>query len=154
MPDDSPEHKAHMKIIERCMKRRHSRRPANVVDRIRADDPAFAAALLERMQKAGFDRSARPRPPPTEKDYRNVTLPVVEWWAVRVDEFAAQQGITPEKFMSAILSEGLYEVYLEFMAQRNDAARIAARKHPTSRRLSREAFARAGGGDLDDDIPF
>ena len=125
-----------MKIIDRCMKRRRSRRPAHVVDRIRADDPAKSAALLERMRAAGLDTSRRVRPPTTENDYRQVSLQVVKWWAVMVDEFAAQQGISPEKFMGDILTEGLYEVYLEFMAQKNAAARAAAPKA------------------LDDDIPF
>jgi hypothetical protein len=87
----------------------------------------MADALRERMQAAGLNLTGRERSRPlTDDDFRQVTLPMVNWWAVMVDEFAAQQGITPEKFMGDILTEGLYEVYLEFMAQRNDAVRAAA----------------------------
>ena len=64
-------------------------------------------------------------------------MPVINWQAVKVDELAAQQGIAPEKFMSAILSEGLYEAYLEFYAQQREAIRAA----------------RLPAADLDDDIP-
>jgi len=163
VPDDSPEHKAHMKIIDRCIKRRHSRHPANVVDRIRVTDLAMADALRERMQAAGLDTKPRTKPRPrTDDDYRPVTLPVVKWWAVMVDEFAAQQGITPEQFMQPILSEGLYEVYLELMAQRNDHLRAAAGKPPVDRRIRRRRAndqpappsGPRSANDLDDDIPF
>ena len=40
-----------------------------------------------------------------------------------VDDLAGRQRITSEKFMSTILSEGLFEAYLELRAQMNDAAR-------------------------------
>jgi hypothetical protein len=164
MPDESPEHKAHMKIIDRGIKRRRSRRPAHVVDRIRVTDTAMADALRERMQAAGLDTRPRTEPRPlTDKHFRHVTLPVVKWWAVMVDEFAAQQGITPEKFMADILTEGLYEVYLEFMAQKNEAiraARLAAAPEPKAGRTPRRPVRRSLGegrrpvNDLDDDIPF
>jgi hypothetical protein len=124
MPDEeSPEHKAHMKIIDRAIKRRRSGRPADVVDRIRVIDVAKADALRDRMRAAGvLGRPARERPL-TDDDFRQVTLPVIHWQAIMVDELAAQQGITPEKFMSAILQEGLYEAFLEFNAQRQEAIR-------------------------------
>ena len=143
--EESPEHKAHMKIIDRAIKRRHRLRPANEVDRIRVTDLAAADALHERIRAAGLTGKKRERPL-TDDDFRRVTLPVIHWQAVMVDELAAQQGITPEKFMSAILSEGLYEAYLEFHAQRQEAIR-AARRLPAAPRV-------IGRGGMDDDISF
>lgn len=119
------------------------------------------------MQAAGLDTRPRTEPRPlTDKHFRHVTLPVVEWWAVLVDELAAQQGITPEKFMADILTEGLYEVYLEFMAQTNEAIRAAGLAAPPQPAIPKEGgqprrpVRRSLGGnrrpvnDLDDDIPF
>ena len=40
-----------------------------------------------------------------------------------VDDLADWQGITLEKFMNAILTEGLFEANLELRAQMNNAAR-------------------------------
>jgi hypothetical protein len=68
---------------------------------------------------------------------------------------AAQQGITPEKFMSDILTEGLYEVYLEFMAQRNDHIRAARPATEPKRAMAMaDDPSPHPGGDLDDDVPF
>lgn len=66
MPDrESPEYKAHMKVIDHCIRRRQPRRPAEVVEHIRIDDPAWADEVLSRMKAAGYD----PRPRPArEKD--------------------------------------------------------------------------------------
>lgn len=156
MPDDeTPEHKAHMKIIDRAIRRRRGRRPAHVVDRIRVDDLAKADALRERIQAAGLTGMPRERPL-TDDDFRRVTLPVINWQAVMVDELAAQQGITPEKFMSGILSEGLYEAYLEFNAQRQEVIRAARRAAAPPPVMTADEMppGAVGQGDLDDDIPF
>jgi hypothetical protein len=136
MPDEgTPEHKAHMKIIDRAIKRRLSRRPANVVDHIRVRDVVKADALLGRMGAAGLTGNPRHHFL-TDDNFREIPLPVVRWQAVMAEELAAQQGITPEKFMGDILSEGLYEAFLEFNAQRREVIRI--------QRLT----------GMDDDIPF
>jgi hypothetical protein len=47
-----------------------------------------------------------------------------------VDDLADRQGITPEKFMNAILTEGLFEANLELRAQMNDAARAKIQTPP------------------------
>jgi len=136
MPDDeSPEHKAHMKIIDRAIKRRRSRRPARVVDLIRVIDTARANALLERMRAAGLTGRG-PDHLLKDDNFREISLPVVRWQAVMVEELAARQGITPEKFMGDILSEGLYEAFLEFNNQRRELIRIQSLTG------------------MDDDIPF
>jgi hypothetical protein len=147
-----------MKIIDRAIRRRRSRRPAHVVDRIRVNSPAEADALRERLTAAGLSMTPTDNPRPrTDADFRQVTLAVVNWQAVMVDELAARQGIAPERFMSAILSEGLYEAYIEVMAQRNDlirAAKRAAAPRPAPVEADDMPPGAVGQGDLDDDIPF
>ncbi len=138
---------AHRRVIDRCMKRRQSRRPADVVDRIRVIDPAWADAVQARMEAAGYD----PRPrhagePATPKPQRSVSVPVAEFWTVMAAELATAQGITTEQFMADILQEGLFEAFLEMRAQRAALvrqAREAARPAPPPR-----------DGDSDDDVPF
>lgn len=99
----------HRKVIDRVMKRRSSRRPADVVDRIRVADHAEAEALLARMRAEGQSR-------------RGATATVPGFLAAMAEGLAQQQGITPEAFYSAILSEGLYEAYMEFEAQKREVA--------------------------------
>ena len=60
-----------------------------------------------------------------------------------VDDLAGRQRITSEKFMSAILSEGLFEAYLELRAQMNDAARRNKATPPAGNKQ-----------DGQDDVPF
>ena len=115
-----------MRDIDRCIKRRRSRRPADVVDRICVTDPAWADAVQARMEAAGY--SPKPRPtgePATPRPARDVNLPVSEFWAVMAGDLAAAQGITPQQFMAAILQEGLFEAFLELKAQRNALTRPA-----------------------------
>jgi hypothetical protein len=59
-----------------------------------------------------------------------------------VDDLAGRQRITSEKFMSTILSEGLFEAYLELRAQMNDAARRNKATPPGNKQ------------DGQDDVPF
>jgi len=42
------------------------------------------------------------------------------------------RGITPEKFMNAILTEGLFEAYLELRAQMIEAARAKKQISPAA----------------------
>jgi hypothetical protein len=53
---------------------------------------------------------------------RSITLDVPESFVATVDDLAGRHGITPEKFMDAILNEGSFEAHLELRAQMNEAA--------------------------------
>jgi hypothetical protein len=53
---------------------------------------------------------------------RSITLDVPEYFVATVDDLAGRHGITPEKFMDAILNEGSFEAHLELRAQMNEAA--------------------------------
>ena len=113
----------HRKVIDRVVKRRGSRRPADVVDRIRVADHAEAEALLARMKAEGYSKTP-PLPgetrPPVAK--RCVTATVPGFFVVMAEGLAERQGISPEEFYSAILTEGLYEAYMEFEAQKRELA--------------------------------
>jgi hypothetical protein len=107
------------------MKRRESSRPAQVVEQIRADDGPDTRALLERMKEAGFhfwskvEEGTKLKPGKMRK--ASVRVPV--YYLLMAEELARWQGITAEQFMSAILTEGLYEAFLEVNVQKNHAAR-------------------------------
>ena len=119
--DETPEHKAHMRVIDRCIKRRQSRRPADVVDRISVPGVAWADAVIGRMKAAGYDpRPKRPGEPSAPKPMRKVSLSIIESWHVMAEALAAEQGISAEQFMAAILQEGLFEAFLEMQAQRRE----------------------------------
>jgi hypothetical protein len=114
MANDDP----HMRVIDRCIKRRRSRRPADVVDHIRIPDAAWADAVMQRMKAAGYDPAPKPADEPrSPKPMREVSLSVTEFWLVMAGELAAAQGITAEAFMAEILQEGLFEAFLEMQAQ-------------------------------------
>jgi hypothetical protein len=81
----------------------------------RADDGPEFQTLVKRIAELGFGQASFTK--------RSVTLDVSEYFVVMVDDLAGRQRITSEKFMSTILSEGLFEAYLELRAQMNDAAR-------------------------------
>jgi hypothetical protein len=115
------EDEARMRVIDRCIRRRRSRRPADVVDRISVPAAAWADAVIERMKAAGYDpRPKRPGEPSAPKPMREVSLTVAEFWHVMAEALAAEQGISPEQFMAAILQEGLFEAFLEMQAQRRE----------------------------------
>jgi hypothetical protein len=115
------EDKARMRVIDRCIKRRRSRRPADVVDRISVPGIAWADAVIGRMKAAGYDpRPKHPGEPRAPKPMREVSLSVTEFWHVMADALAAEQGISAEQFMAAILQEGLFEAFLEMQAQRRN----------------------------------
>jgi hypothetical protein len=67
---------------------------------------------------------------PSEHARRSLTLDAPEYFVAIVDDPAGRLGITPEKFMNAILTEGLFEAYLELRAQMNDAARAKKQTPP------------------------
>ena len=141
----SDSEQAHLKVIGRCIKRRQKLRPADVVDHIRVDNPAWADAIQTRMKAAGY--GSQPQQAEAKKSRlatRRVSFPIREFWAIVADELAAAQGITPQAFMAAILSAGLYEAFLEVEAQRRALER-AARPPPPPVTYP---------DDIDDQIPF
>lgn len=127
----------HMKVIDRCIKRRHGRRPADVVDRIEVTDQDAADRLYDRMKSQGYGRIDK-----TPATRHPVTLDVPDFFLTLATALAADQGISREAFMAQILTEGLHEAFLEFNHQRRaGAGNQAAATAPLS-------------NDLDDDIPF
>jgi hypothetical protein len=110
-------------VLKRVMRRRRrGRRPAAVVDHIKADDGPEFEALVRHIAELGFGQASFPS--------RSTTLDVPEYFVAMVDDLAGRQSITPEKFMNAILNEGLFEAYLELRAQMNDAARVKKQTPP------------------------
>jgi len=110
-------------VLRRVMRRRHKgRRPAAVVDPIKADDGPEFEALVKHIAELGFELASFTS--------RSLTLDVPEYFVAIVDDPAGRQGITPEKFMNAILTEGLFEANLELRAQMNDAGRAKKRTRP------------------------
>ena len=110
-------------VLRRVMRRRHKgRRPAAVVDPIKADDGPEFEALVKHIAELGFGLASFTS--------RCLTLDVPEYFVAIVDDPAGRQGITPEKFMNAILTEGLFEANLELRAQMNDAGRAKKRTPP------------------------
>ena len=88
-------------VLRRVMRRRRKgRRPAAVVDPIKADDGPEFEALVKHIAELGFGQASFTR--------RSLTLDVPEYFVAIVDNPAGRQGITPEKFMNAILTEGLF----------------------------------------------
>jgi hypothetical protein len=77
------------------------------------------------MKEAGFhfwskvEEGTKLKPAKMRK--ASVRVPV--YYLLMAEELARWQGITAEEFMSAILTEGLYEAFLEVNAQKNQAAR-------------------------------
>jgi hypothetical protein len=61
---------AHDRVIKRVLRRRRGRRPARVVDQIKADDGPEFQALLKPIRELGFGKA------PFEK--RSVTFDVAE----------------------------------------------------------------------------
>lgn len=102
------------------MQRRKGRRPAQFVDHIEADDSPEFDALLKRITELGLGRPG--------SAVRIISLEIPEYFAAMVDDLASRQGIGIEKFMGAILNEGLYEAYLELCAQVNEAKRAKQRQ--------------------------
>ena len=110
-------------VLRRLMRRRSKgRRPAAVVDPIKADDGPEFEALVKYIAELGFGLASFTS--------RSLTLDVPEYFVAIVDDPAGRQGITPEKFMNAILTEGLFEANLELRAQMNDAGRAKKRTPP------------------------
>ena len=97
------------------MRQRKERRPAAVVDHIKADDGPEFQALVKHIAELGFGQASFTS--------CSITLDVPEYFVAMVDDLADWQGITLEKFMNAILTEGLFEANLELRAQMNNAAR-------------------------------
>ena len=122
-------------VLKRLMRRRRGRRPTAVVDHIKADDGPEFQTLVKRIAELGFGQASFTK--------RSVTLDVSEYFVVMVDDLAGRQRITSEKFMSAILSEGLFEAYLELRAQMNDAAHRNKATPPAGNKQ-----------DGQDDVPF
>jgi hypothetical protein len=83
--------------------------------------PEFEA-LVKHIAELGFGQASFTS--------RSLTLDVPEYFVAVVDDPAGRQGITPEKFMNAILTEGLFEANLELRAQMNDAARAKKQTPP------------------------
>ena len=109
-------------VLRRVMRcRRKGQRPAAVVDHIKADDGPEFEALVKHIAKLGFGQASFTR--------RSLTLDVPEYFVAIVDDPAGRQGITPEKFMNAILTEGLFELS-QLRAQMNDAARAKKQTPP------------------------
>jgi hypothetical protein len=110
-------------VLKRVMRRRRKgRRPAAVVDHIKADGGPEFEALVKHIAELGFGLASFAS--------RSITLDVPEYFVAMVDDLAGRQSITPEKFMNAILNEGLFEAYLELRAQMNDAARVKKQTPP------------------------
>ena len=112
-------------VLKRVKRRRRKgRRPAVVVDHIKADDGPEFQTLLKRITELGFGQASFKS--------RSITLDVPEYFVAMVDDLACRQGITPEKFMNAILTEGLFEAYLELRAQMIEAARAKKQISPAA----------------------
>jgi hypothetical protein len=106
-------------VLRRVMRRRHKgRRPEAVVDPINADDGPEFEVLVKHIAELGFGLATFTS--------RSLTLDA-EYFVALVDDPAGLQGSTPEKFMNAILTEGLFEANLELRAQMNDAGRAKKR---------------------------
>ena len=87
-------------VLRRVMRRRRKGRPpAAVVDHIKADDGPEFEALVKHIAELGFGQASFTR--------RSLTLDLPEYFVAMVDDLADWQGITLEKFMNAILTEGL-----------------------------------------------
>ena len=93
-----------------------------MVDHIKADDGPEFEALVKHIAELGFGQASFTS--------RSLTLDVPEYFVAIGDDPAGRQGITPENFMNAILTEGLFEAYLELRAQMNDAARAKKQTPP------------------------
>ncbi len=110
-------------VLRRVMRRRRKgRAPAAVVDHIKADDGPEFQALVKHIAELGFGQASFTS--------CSSTLDVPEHFVAMVDDLAGRQGLTPEKFMNAILTEGLFEAYLELRGQMNDAARAKKQTPP------------------------
>ena len=83
-------------VLRRVMRRRKGRRPAAVVDPIKADDGPEFEALVKHIAELGFGLASFTR--------RSLTLDVPQYFVAIVDDPAGRQGITPEKFISKPIS--------------------------------------------------
>ena len=115
-------------FLRRVMRQRKERRPAAVVDHIKADDGPEFQALVKHIAELGFGQASFTS--------CSITLDVPEYFVAMVDDLACRQGITLEKFMNAILAEGLFEAYFELRPQMNDAARPKKQTPPPGTRIS------------------
>jgi hypothetical protein len=93
-------------VLRRVMGRRHKgRRPAAVVDHIKADDgPDFEALESTPPSLDSDKRLSHAVPSPSTRQSILSLLSTI---------LPVGRGITPEKFMNAILTEGSFEAYLE-----------------------------------------
>ena len=76
-------------VLRRVMRRRKGRRPAAVVDRIKADDGPEFEALVKHIAELGFGLASFTS--------RSLTLDVPEYFVATVDDPAGRQGITPRR---------------------------------------------------------
>jgi hypothetical protein len=85
-------------VLRRVMRcRRKGQRTAAVVDHIKGDDGFELQALVKHIAELGFDtRLSQAVPSPSMCQ------------SILSDDLAGRQGITPEKFMNATLTEGLF----------------------------------------------
>jgi hypothetical protein len=105
------------------MRRRcKGRRPAAVVDHIKADDGPEFEALVKHIAELGFGQASFTS--------RSLTLDVPEYFCRYCRRSCWSARITPGKIMNAIPTEGLFEAYLELRAQMNDAARAKKQTPP------------------------
>ena len=110
-------------VLRRVMRRRRKgRRPAAVVDHIKADDGPELEALVKHIAELEFGLASFTS--------RSLTLDVPEYFVATVDDPAGRQGITPGEVRERDPQRGIIRSLSRTRAQMNDAARAKKQTPP------------------------